>query len=893
MLRVLQTVSLIIGVTIIVLIFPTSLQAQNNPPAACWPLNETSSGTYDDVLGANDGVCAGNCPTPVSGRVAGAQTFGNSGVGVDVAATTPFNWEANDSFTIELWMQGVAGQTCKNASQVFVGRDDRNSGLQWWLGCARSSGVARFQLLDAAGQGITIDGSVVNDGGWHHVVAVRDGGSAVNRLYVDGVEQGVGAFSYSSGFASADAALNLGWFNHRRTPGFRFRGALDEVATYNRALTPTEIQEQYTNGLTGVGYCTTGSVAPTITSPPVTMATVGQAYSYDVAATGAPAPTYALLTAPPGMTVDVASGVIAWTPTAAGTFAVTVQASNSTGATSQQFTITVNDPTQVLTFSSTPVTTATAGQNYSYDANANGLPAPTYALLQAPSGMSIDAGTGVITWQPATNGVYNVTVRASNGVGVGTQSFIVQVKSTGVCTAPVRIMPLGDSITRGSGTNPVTGYRQPLYLALTAANYSVDFVGSVQNGETAQPAFDPHHEGHSGYRDDLIAAHVYQWLIDNPAEVVLLHAGTNDLSLVPPDNTPDDIVAILNEIDRFNPQTIVVLARIINRQTYSPETHQFNLDLAVMVAQRIAAGDKIVLVDQESALSYPADLTDNLHPNSTGYQKMATVWLDALDNFLQLCQPTAPTITSTPITAATVGQPYSYDVEANSDATYTLVSAPAGMTIDALTGLIAWTPTAADAQPVVVQATNNAGSATQSFTINVIAPVTLYLSTNSDGAIGGVNFADEDILAYNMATGGWALYFDGSDVGLSSIDVTAFTLLDDGTLLLSLDAALDLPGAGRVEIADVVRFVPTALGDTTAGSFALYFDGSALGLPGIDGLGLSSLGLSAALLTSEPGATPGAAEHHESSGSGTNNTAVNAMDGTVLSHRLFLPVVKR
>ena len=63
----------------------------------------------------------------------------------------------------------------------------------------------------------------------------------------------------------------------------------------------------------------------------------------------------------------------------------------------------------------------------------------------------------------------------------------------------------------------------------------------------------------------------------------------------------------------------------------------------------------------------------------------------------------APQITSTPVTSATVGVAYSYDVnasDANGDTlSYSLTQAPAGMTINASTGLIAWTPTRARPAP--------------------------------------------------------------------------------------------------------------------------------------------------------------------------------------------------
>ena len=87
----------------------------------------------------------------------------------------------------------------------------------------------------------------------------------------------------------------------------------------------------------------------------------------------------------------------------------------------------------------------------------------------------------------------------------------------------------------------------------------------------------------------------------------------------------------------------------------------------------------------------------------------------------------APVITSAPITTATVGQSYVYDVDATDpDAgdtlTFSLTIAPTDMAIEAATGLIGWTPTEAQvgSQPVTVQVQDSGGlSAIQSFSITV------------------------------------------------------------------------------------------------------------------------------------------------------------------------------
>jgi hypothetical protein len=54
-----------------------------------------------------------------------------------------------------------------------------------------------------------------------------------------------------------------------------------------------------------------------------------------------------------------------------------------------------------------------------------------------------------------------------------------------------------------------------------------------------------------------------------------------------------------------------------------------------MAAARIAAGDHLVVVDHESALIYPGDLADEVHPNAGGDAKMAAVWFGALPALLR------------------------------------------------------------------------------------------------------------------------------------------------------------------------------------------------------------------------------------------------------------------
>jgi len=85
---------------------------------------------------------------------------------------------------------------------------------------------------------------------------------------------------------------------------------------------------------------------PEITSFPVETAIVGEDYTYNVVATDPDRDvlTYSLITEPSGMVINGTSGVITWTPAAAGDFDVTVEVSDEGGLSdSQDFTITVKE----------------------------------------------------------------------------------------------------------------------------------------------------------------------------------------------------------------------------------------------------------------------------------------------------------------------------------------------------------------------------------------------------------------------------------------------------------------------------------------------------------------------------------------------------------------------
>jgi hypothetical protein len=102
---------------------------------------------------------------------------------------------------------------------------------------------------------------------------------------------------------------------------------------------------------------------------------------------------------------------------------------------------------------------------------------------------------------------------------------------------------------------------------------------------------------------------------------------------------------------------------------------------------------------------------------------------------------------------------------------------------------------------------------------------------------------DEDILRFSptslgdVTAGSWAFYFDGSDVNIGdgTEDIDAMAVHPSGKIYFSTRDSFSVPGLNGAD-EDVGVFVPTTLGNVTAGSYepALFFDGSAQGVAAND-----------------------------------------------------------
>ncbi len=136
------------------------------------------------------------------------------------------------------------------------------------------------------------------------------------------------------------------------------------------------------------------AAAPAITTTSIPGATAGAAYSQTITATGTGPVTFALASGsalPAGLTLDPVSGVISGSPTASGTFAFTVAATNAAGTDSRTYTLTVAAAAATPTPSATSAPAARAGSSTLAVTGTNGALAP---LLAGGGALMLAVGAG-------------------------------------------------------------------------------------------------------------------------------------------------------------------------------------------------------------------------------------------------------------------------------------------------------------------------------------------------------------------------------------------------------------------------------------------------------------------------------------------------------------------
>ncbi|HEY1240402.1 MAG TPA: Ig domain-containing protein, partial [Bryobacteraceae bacterium] len=212
------------------------------------------------------------------------------------------------------------------------------------------------------------------------------------------------------------------------------------------------------------------------TASPLATGAVGVAYSAQVDATGGVTPySWSATGVPGGLSINAGTGAITGTPTAAGTFSnVVVTVTDSTTGThltaNKTFTIVINTALSITTAS--PLSAATVGASYNAPVAATGGVTPySWSATGLPGGLSINAGTGAISGTPTAAGTFSNVVVTVTDSTTGTHLTANKTFTITVNAAPsiTTASPLPGG-TRGVAYNTTivaTGGTAPLSWSAT------------------------------------------------------------------------------------------------------------------------------------------------------------------------------------------------------------------------------------------------------------------------------------------------------------------------------------------------------------------------------------------------------------------------------------------
>jgi hypothetical protein len=482
---------------------------------------------------------------------------------------------------------------------------------------------------------------------------------------------------------------------------------------------PTPTSPQYTvpsNPMAG----------PAFTSAASTTFPIGGPGSFTVTASGSPTPTLSSgpisgcvpSTLPTGVSFNAASGVLSGTPLtgSAGTYTLCFTATNDLGVATQPFTLTVVNAAPAITSANS--TTFSIGSAGTFTVTATGYPAPTLSNAAfsgctpstLPSGVTFVAGTGVLAGTPAagTSGTYTLCINATNGEGpAATQNFTLTVGS------PPAITSAGTTtFTVGSaGTFTVTTTGTPTPTLSNAA------FGSCTPSLPTGVAFNASTGVLSG---TPAAGTVGTYTVCVNANNGIGSPATQTLTLTvnqgPAITSAGTTTFGIGSLGTFTVTATGSPAPTLSNAAFSgctpstlPSGVSFTASTGLLSGTPATgtAGTYTLCINANNGVGSPATQTFTLTVGSV------------------------PAITSAGTATFTVGSAGSFTVTATGSPTPTLSNAafgaclpstlPTGVTFNASTGVLSGTPGAGAAGTYIlcINATNAAGTATQTLTVTI------------------------------------------------------------------------------------------------------------------------------------------------------------------------------
>lgn len=199
----------------------------------------SGSSTWRDLLGTNNGTLTNN---PVySTRNGGLFTFGGSNyIDVNNSAGNGAN------VSLEAWFSTTTTTAASHLiAKAGVGNQYQYA-LRFGFSDPSSITVVAWQAGSSNYSSAGSSGVVVNNGNWYHVVGIIIEGTGT-FIYINGVLSGVDLTTTGTYNKNGTGLLQIA---SRADGGGNYRGNISNVKIYNRALSATEVLQNF-NALKG------------------------------------------------------------------------------------------------------------------------------------------------------------------------------------------------------------------------------------------------------------------------------------------------------------------------------------------------------------------------------------------------------------------------------------------------------------------------------------------------------------------------------------------------------------------------------------------------------------------------------------------------------------------